>query len=89
MTYKTRKRLALAILMLGLPIYIGLVVGIMGLVYDRWGQPPLLIELSIYIALGVLCVFPLKTIFKGVGQPDPDAPPAEQADPQGSPAGDR
>ncbi|MEM7710396.1 MAG: DUF2842 domain-containing protein, partial [Pseudomonadota bacterium] len=48
MTYKARKRLALVILLVGLPVYIGLVVGIMGLVYDNFGQPPLLVELFIY-----------------------------------------
>lgn len=77
MTYKARKRLALFILLVGLPVYLGLVVGGMGLVYDRFGQPPLLVELLIYVTLGIACVFPLKRVFKGLGQPDPDAPPEE------------
>ncbi|MEM8822973.1 MAG: DUF2842 domain-containing protein [Pseudomonadota bacterium] len=77
MTYKARKRLALFILLVGLPVYIGLVVGIMGLVYDRFGQLPILLDLSIYVIAGIACVFPLKRIFKGLGQPDPDAPPEE------------
>ncbi|MEM7488230.1 MAG: DUF2842 domain-containing protein [Pseudomonadota bacterium] len=77
-TYKTRKRLALAILLIGLPIYIGLVMGGMGLIYDRFGRPPLLAELAIYVVLGIACVFPLKGVFKGLGQPDPDAPPPEE-----------
>ena len=75
MRYKTRKRLALLILLVGLPIYIGLIVGGMGLVYDAFGQPPLLVELLIYVVAGIACVFPFKSIFKGLGQPDPDAPP--------------
>jgi hypothetical protein len=74
MTYKTRKRLALLILLVGLPVYVGLVMGAMGLYYDRFGQPPLLIELLIYVTLGIACVFPLKRVFKGLGRPDPDAP---------------
>jgi hypothetical protein len=78
MTYKTRKRLALLVLLVGLPVYIGLVMGGMGLVYDRFGQPPLLIELAIYVTLGVVVVFPMKNLFKGVGQPDPDAPTDEE-----------
>lgn len=73
--YKTRKRLAMLILFVGLPVYIGLVVGVMGLVYDAWGQPPIWLEFLIYAVLGVACVFPFKSIFKGIGRPDPDAPP--------------
>jgi uncharacterized membrane protein YuzA (DUF378 family) len=75
MTYKTRKRLALVVLLVGLPLYVGLVMGVMGLVYDNFGQPPLLVELAIYVTLGVAAVFPLKRLFKGLGQPDPNEPP--------------
>ena len=67
--YRTRKRLALLILILGLPVYIGLVWGIMGAL-DR---PPIWLELLIYVGLGFLWVLPFKFIFKGVGQADPDA----------------
>lgn len=75
--YKTRKRLAILVLFIGLPVYVGLVVGVMGLVYDAWGQPPIWAEFLLYAALGVACVFPFKSIFKGIGRPDPDAPPEE------------
>jgi len=37
-----------------------------------FGRPPFIIELLIYICLGVVWAFPLKFIFKGVGQEDPD-----------------
>ncbi|MEO0861885.1 MAG: DUF2842 domain-containing protein [Pseudomonadota bacterium] len=80
MKHKTRKRLSLFILLVGLPVYIGVVVGIMGLFYDRFGQPPLLIELGIYIVLGVACFFPLKPIFLGTSREDPDASPPQNAD---------
>lgn len=73
LSYKSRKRLSLLVLALGLPLYIGLVVGGMGLIYDRWGQPPLLLELAIYIVLGVVAFFPLKPIFLGTSREDPDA----------------
>lgn len=77
LAYKTRKRLALLVLFVGLPVYIGLVVGVMGLVYDRFGQLPIWAEFLIYMVLGIACVFPFKSIFKGLGRPDPDAPPEE------------
>ncbi|CTQ31653.1 DUF2842 domain-containing protein [Jannaschia rubra] len=72
--HKTRKRLSLLILVVGLPLYIVLVGGIMGLVYDRFGQPPLLIELLIYIVLGVVAFFPLKPVFLGTSREDTDDP---------------
>ncbi|WP_434286399.1 DUF2842 domain-containing protein [Celeribacter sp. SCSIO 80788] len=68
LSYKARRRLALLVLVLGLPIYIVMAVTIMNWI-DR---PGLWIELGVYIGLGVLWAFPLKAVFKGIGQPDPD-----------------
>jgi len=70
LSYKSRRRWALIILVIGLPIYILLAIAIMS---RTVGQFPLLIELLIYIALGIGWTFPLKFVFMGVGQPDPDA----------------
>lgn len=67
--YKTRKRLSLVVLILGVPLYIIAAVNLMAL-FDR---PSFLVELLIYIGLGVIWAFPLKAVFKGIGQPDPDA----------------
>ncbi len=68
LSYKARKRWALVILVLGLPLYIMAAVSVISL-FDR---PPIWLELLIYIGLGVLWAFPLKAIFKGIGQADPD-----------------
>lgn len=68
--YKTRRRLALLILVVGLPLYIAAAWYVTSL-FER---PSLLIELAIYIALGFIWALPFKFIFKGVGQADPDAP---------------
>ncbi|MCA0207298.1 DUF2842 domain-containing protein [Pararhodobacter sp.] len=70
LSYRTRKRLSVLILLVALPAYIVVAVTLVGL-FDR---PPFLLELAIYIGLGVIWAFPLKAIFKGVGQADPDAP---------------
>lgn len=67
--YKTRKRLALLVLFVGVPLYIIAAVNVVAL-FDR---PPILVELGIYVALGIVWAIPLKSVFKGVGQPDPDA----------------
>ena len=74
LSYKRRKRLALLILVLGLPAYIVVVWGVMGAMTTR---PPIWLELVIYVGLGVIWALPFKFIFKGVGQPDPDAPPTD------------
>lgn len=68
LSYKTRKRLALLILVVGLPAYIVVAVTLVGLI-DR---PPFWLELAIYIGLGVAWALPLKPIFRGVAQPDPE-----------------
>ena len=71
LSYKTRKRFSLLILVIGVPLYIMAAVSLVSL-FDR---PSILAELLIYIGLGVVWAVPLKAVFKGVGQPDPDKPP--------------
>ncbi|CUH85773.1 DUF2842 domain-containing protein [Thalassovita mediterranea] len=70
LSYKARRRLSVLILLVGLPAYIVAAVSIVNLL-DR---PSLLVELAIYVGLGVLWAIPLKKVFLGVGQGDPDAP---------------
>lgn len=70
MPYKTRRRLSLLILLIGLPLYIVVAVNVVGL-FDR---PPIWLELLVYVGLGILWALPFKAVFKGVGQDDPDAP---------------
>ena len=71
LSYKTRRKLSLLILLVGLPLYIVVAVNVVGL-FDR---PPIWLELLIYVGLGILWALPFKAVFKGVGQEDPDAPP--------------
>ena len=68
LSYKARRRCSLVILLVGLPVYIGAAVTVSNLL-DR---PPMLVELAIYIGLGVVWALPFKYIFKGIGQADPD-----------------
>lgn len=69
LSYKARRRWSLVILVFGIPLYIALAVNIIAL-FER---PTFWIELFVYIALGVLWAFPLRSVFKGIGQADPDA----------------
>ena len=68
LSYKARRRWSLVILLVGLPVYIVATVTVSNLL-DR---PPMLVELAIYIGLGVVWALPFKYIFKGIGQADPD-----------------
>jgi len=68
-SYRARKWLAGLILVIGLPLYIVAAVTLVGL-FER---PSILAELLIYVGLGVIWAIPLKFVFKGIGQPDPDA----------------
>ena len=73
LSYKARKKLSLAILVLGVPGYIVVCVTVMNWLYpDPLNRPSVLVELGIYLALGVVWALPLKPIFKGIGQADPD-----------------
>lgn len=74
LSYKTRRRLSLLILVVGLPLYIVVAVNVVGL-FDR---PSIWLELLIYVGLGILWALPFKAVFKGVGQADPDAPGTDQ-----------
>ena len=76
LSYKTRRMLSLLILVIGVPLYIVVAVNVVGL-FER---PSIWVELAVYVALGVLWAVPLKAVFKGVGQPDPDAPQDDRAE---------
>ncbi|MBW6418213.1 DUF2842 domain-containing protein [Celeribacter sp. PS-C1] len=76
LSYKARRRLALLVLVLGLPAYIVLAVTLVNL-FER---PSIWVEFGIYVGLGVLWAFPLKAVFKGIGQADPDAPSKQDQD---------
>ena len=66
--YKIRRRSSLILLLVGLPMYIIFAVNLVAL-FER---PSILVELLIYIGLGIIWAFPFKFIFKGIGQADPD-----------------
>lgn len=77
LSYKARRRWSLVILLLGLPTYIAMAWFLMSL-FDR---PSVLIEIMIYIGLGIVWVIPCKSVFMGVGQADPDAAPENDENP--------
>ena len=71
LSWAARRRWALVLLLVGLPVYIVAAVTIM----NSLDRPGILVELVIYVALGVLWALPFRFVFLGVGRPDPEAPP--------------
>jgi branched-subunit amino acid transport protein len=68
LSYRTRRRLSLLILLIGLPLYIAAALFVVSL-FER---PPVWLEFLVYVALGVIWALPFRAVFRGVGQPDPD-----------------
>ncbi len=71
LSYKARRRWSLVILLVGLPLYIILAVNLVAL----FGRQSILVELVIYVVLGIVWILPFKSVFRGIGQADPDAAP--------------
>ena len=78
LSHKAKRRWSLFILIFGVPIYIVRAVTLIDLLRDMMGRPSILVELGVFVVLGVLWAFPLKAVFKGVGQADPNAPPEDE-----------
>jgi len=73
--YKARKRWSLVVLLIALPAWIVAAVTLTDWLRARFDGLPMLVELIVFVVLGVVWVLPLKRVFIGVGQPDPDEGP--------------
>ncbi|MEM7240852.1 MAG: DUF2842 domain-containing protein [Pseudomonadota bacterium] len=73
LSYKARRRWSLIVLLVWMPAYIVGVVTLMNAI----PRPPLVLEVIIYVVLGLICFLPFKFVFQGVGQKDPDDPSEE------------
>ncbi len=69
LSYKSRRRWSLIILLVGLPVYVVACVTVLNLL----GRPEFWVELLVYIGLGILWATPFKAVFRGIGQADPNA----------------
>lgn len=67
LSYKARRCWSLVILLVGLPLYIVLAVTVLNLL-DR---PPFVVELLVYVVLGVVWAVPFRMVFRGIGKADP------------------
>jgi hypothetical protein len=71
LSWTARRRWALLLLLVGLPAYVVAAVTVM----NRLERPGILVELLVYVGLGVLWALPFRFLFLGVGRADPDAAP--------------
>lgn len=69
LSHKARKRWSIFVLLVGVPVYAIVAVNVI----DMFERPHFLIELLIYLVLGVAWALPLRFIFLGVGREAPDA----------------
>lgn len=69
LSYKARRRWALIILLIGLPAYIVAVISLIAWLPELPGWATFLV----YVVSGFAWMLPLKFVFLGIGQADPDA----------------
>ena len=67
LSHKARKRWALVLLLVWLPLYIVAALYLVSL-FDR---PPIALELALYVGLGLLWALPFRSVFRGVGRAGP------------------
>lgn len=68
MSYRLRKFLSAMVLLVGLPIYIVVAVSVV----SQIERPHIVLEVAIYVALGVLWALPFRALFRGIGRADPE-----------------
>jgi len=66
--WRTRRRLALLLLVVGLPLYIVFAL----VLVSAFERPPFLIELGVYIVLGIAWALPFRWLFLGINRPEPE-----------------
>jgi len=70
LSYKARRIWSIIVLVVGLPLYIIVAVNVV----EMFERPSFLVELLIFVVLGIIWMLPLRFVFLGVGRADPDAP---------------
>ena len=70
LSWRARRRWSLVILLVGMPLYVVAAVSLVGL-FERPGP---LVELAVYVGLGILWALPFRFVFLGVARDDPGAP---------------
>lgn len=72
MTMKTRRRLALLVLLVGLPAYVVAAVALMNWQDRAFGRLPIWAEVPAYGVLAFAWLLPLRSLFRGIGTKPPE-----------------
>ncbi|MBE3640468.1 DUF2842 domain-containing protein [Mangrovicoccus algicola] len=67
LSLKARRRWSLAILLIGLPLYVVAAVTLVA----QFERPPIWAELGIYVGLGLVWALPFRAVFRGIGRAGP------------------
>ena len=70
---KARRRWALVVLLIGMPIYVVIALNVIVQVE----RLPIWVEVPVYLVLGTLWIVPFRRLFLGIGQVDPDEKPPQ------------
>ncbi|MEC7763912.1 MAG: DUF2842 domain-containing protein [Pseudomonadota bacterium] len=68
LSLKARKRWSLVVLVIGLPLWIIVAVNLADLI----NRDSILVELVVFVVLGIAWILPFKTLFKGVAAMPPE-----------------
>jgi len=69
LSWRARRRWSLVVLLVALPAYVVAAVTVM----NALDRPPILVELAIYVGLGLAWALPLRFVFRGIGrEEEPD-----------------
>lgn len=68
MDLKSRKRWAMILLLVWLPLYLAAAWWLLNWIDDRFGRLPLWAELPMYLILAFAWAVPFRRVFRGVGQ---------------------
>ncbi|WP_371832318.1 DUF2842 domain-containing protein [Rhodalgimonas zhirmunskyi] len=69
MSLKARKRLSIIVLLIGMPAYVVVAVTVVNM-FDLTQH--FLLQLLVYVGLGIVWILPFRELFRGIGQPGPD-----------------
>ena len=74
LSWRARRIWSMVVLLVGLPLYVVVAVTIMDAMRERFGRPVWWLEVLVFVILGVLWALPFRSLFRGIGRDDPDAP---------------
>jgi hypothetical protein len=74
LSWRARRNWSMVVLLVGLPVYIVVAVTLVDALRERLGRPAWILEILIFVLLGVVWALPFRSLFRGIGRDDPNAP---------------